>query len=716
MASRSFLVGLAIGLALMVTAPMALAAPDITDTQSFTEPDFGAFSGTKTVEIYADSNPTDPFPGDGKFTYVYTVTNDGSSLLPIIGVQIQVVPGCTPATIGFFPGVHDPDPPGGAMAGAEVEWNFTAPFPTDPGIAPGTSSSALYLTSACGPSLTPDLIYSVDSEGGFFANGLCLGPAVLPSEGECNLEVTKEGCVNQPPDSGGDACEGKATKLIFQYTGLGCDATSNLQSPFAQECHGGADGDQPVNIEVYGEKKKCVYHHCWMDKVVYASLTGVNIGDLIVVDAAAAGKTTLGHELNIKIRQANSCGGFLEHSEFVVDCSQPLGPGNQFGSALITSLTSTLGGTVGLPDGEDCVKEINVAPAPHCQGLVKEMKLRYTGTACGMMTNSQSELLATCTDLLSPTVDPVRVIVSNGTSLPPSSTAYVDLSGVNVGDIITVKASDIGASYFTSHTGFWIKNGSNAIIQKGKFDADCDQPLDLGDQFGALQVFSLTTTHGGTVALAEEVEYTYTVTNPNTSTVTNISLDDDQFGNIASGISIPAGDSQTFTTTELIGQTTHNVATATGQIDTLQCDAGTAEDTITVHIPPDPGMVCTSDVQAMLLRYTGPTILGARVDVTAGDGWHTYTVTYNPIDLISGVTVLSKPSEHGYTIDAVAHGDNALGYVTKIKINGVYEKLDTSCGHCGFHDGDPFKSNAPAPLFYSSATSPNWFVVDFTQK
>jgi hypothetical protein len=714
----SLLVALAAGLALMVTAPVALAGPDVTDTSYFVESETGLqlFTGHKDVKIYTDTNAENPHAEAGRYTYVYTVYNDASSLVPLIGVAIQIPAACQPATINYFPGepvTADPDSPG-TYSNGQVEWTF---FTNS--IAPGSNSSDLYLTSVCGPGPMPDMVYTVDAEGSLFADGLCLGPSVMPQQ-ECNLDVTKQGCVEQPPDSGGDACDGKATKLTFQYTGLGCDATSNLQSPFVQECHGGANGDQPVNIEVYGEKLKCLFWYCWMDKVVFTSQTGVNVGDSVVVDAASAGQSTLGHELKIRITNPNqqACGSAIESDEFVTDCSQPLGPGNQFGSALITSLTSTQGGTVGLPSEEDCVKEINVAPPPHCLGAVKEIKLRYTGMACGSMTNSQSELLSSCTDAAAPSADPVRIIVSNGTSAPPASTPYIDMSGVNVGDIITVKASDIGASYFTSHTGFWIKDGSNNLIQSGKFDADCDQPLNLGDQFGALQVFGLTTTQGGTVALAQQVDYTYTVSNPNDSAVSNVSLDDDKLGNIASGVSLAPSESATFTASALIGQDTTNTVTATGQVDSLQCNAATAQDTITVHQPPDPGMICTSDVQAMLLRYTGPEIDGANVQIIAGDFWHPISVTYSSVNLIPGVTVLSMPSEHGYTVDAVAHNAKDLGLITTIKINGVAEKLDTSCGHCGCgcSSSAPFKSNAGAPLYYSSNRSTNWFVVDFTQK
>jgi hypothetical protein len=152
---RSFLVGLA----LMVAAPVALASPDVTNSVPFSEPDFGLFSGQKSLKIYADSNPEDPFPGNGRYTYVYTLSNDPSSLVSLISLQIQIPAGCEPATVGFFPGAGDPDSPGGTFSNGLVEWTFG----NNP-IAPGASSSEFYVTSACGPSPMPDLVYAVDSE------------------------------------------------------------------------------------------------------------------------------------------------------------------------------------------------------------------------------------------------------------------------------------------------------------------------------------------------------------------------------------------------------------------------------------------------------------------------------------------------------------------------------------------------------------------------
>jgi hypothetical protein len=236
---RSFLVGLAVaGLVVTLAAPMALAAPDVTDSVVFTNPD-GAFSGVKTVKIYADSNPEDPFFGDGKFTFVYSVTNDVSSFLPIIGVQIQLVPGCEPSTIGFFPGpgLVDPDAPGGTVGSSTFDWNFTGNS-----IAPGATSSDLYVTSACGPSVVEDLYYSVDSEGAFVATGLCLGPAVMPMEEEpgeampCTIGFWKnrfdgkKGTTQWFPDGDVTAVLNAATALCSPPFTSSADLLTYLQS------------------------------------------------------------------------------------------------------------------------------------------------------------------------------------------------------------------------------------------------------------------------------------------------------------------------------------------------------------------------------------------------------------------------------------------------------------------------------------------------------
>jgi hypothetical protein len=84
-------------------------------------------------------------------------------------------------------------------------------------------------------------------------------------------------------------------------------------------------------------------------------------------------------------------------------------------------------------------------------------------------------------------------------------------------------------------------------------------------------------------------------------------------------------------------------------------------------------------------------------------------VIYSGINLVNG-TVLSLAEENGFTIDGTAHGESSLGSSMKIYINGVPEKIHTSCSVT-------YASNTAAPLNSpEGALSSNWLVVDFTQK
>jgi hypothetical protein len=84
------------------------------------------------------------------------------------------------------------------------------------------------------------------------------------------------------------------------------------------------------------------------------------------------------------------------------------------------------------------------------------------------------------------------------------------------------------------------------------------------------------------------------------------------------------------------------------------------------------------------------------------------TATYSNVDLISGVTLLS--GQNGWTIDAAASGKGDLGSKTTIYVNGVEEKIHTSCS-------TPFVAGAPAPLDNPKGDpSPNWYVISFEDK
>jgi len=685
------------------------AAPDLEGGESFVEPN-GTYTVHKSFEVYSEANPDNPSPVPGNYTYVYTLTNDAGSFVSVVGFDLEAPPGSI-TDAGFIDGAAvEPSATNvGTVAGTDViEWDFLVDL-----LDPGETTEQLLAHSPYEPGPMPDNMASVNGDFSLDTPGICMGPAVEPVE-ECNLDVTKEACVVEPPAPSGDACQGKAVAFDFEYTGLGCDASSNLQAPWAAFCRRGASGEEPVEITVYSKRKRKGWGW-WKKKrkrkAIFAHDAGVQVGDVITVDAAAAGYSTLGRSVRVKIRQGKTK---IEFDQFVTNCKEPLGPGNQFGSVRLTSLTSTKGGTVTLPDSDpaECSTEIDVVPPPHCVGKLTSLKFRYTGESCAATITGQPSHSILCFDNLPPTSDPVRVIV-DASANPGGGPRLLDVTGVVAGDILTVDASAGGLGYLPSTTGWWIKNANTGeLIQDGYMRTNCHKPVDLGDQIGAMQVFSVNSTQGGSNALGNDVDYTYVVTNPNADQAVNVSLDDDQLGNIASGVVLAAGESQTFTATALIEETTINVATVSGEVNGQTCNVATAEATITVTPPEEAGETCTTMASALLLKYTGPTRLGVHVKLktTNFDNTNDY-VFYGTMDLIQDTTVLALPSENGWSIDATAHGELALGKRLTISLDHghIQHKLNVSCG-CG----TPLQSNAAAPLV-GGGSSPDWFVVDFNQ-
>jgi hypothetical protein len=127
----------------------------------------------------------------------------------------------------------------------------------------------------------------------------------------------------------GDACEGDLTELVLNYTGEGCDATSTSQDPDKYDCDGdpGFAGNVRVLVTNGGNE-------------VYADVSGVAVGDPIVATGDFANQTF--------ITIFSSGGTVLQELDFHTSCSEPLGPGDQFGAMLVTGITSTNGGTVSL--------------------------------------------------------------------------------------------------------------------------------------------------------------------------------------------------------------------------------------------------------------------------------------------------------------------------------------------------------------------------------
>jgi len=147
----------------------------------------------------------------------------------------------------------------------------------------------------------------------------------------------------------------------------------------------------------------------------------------------------------------------------------------------------------------------------------------------------------------------------------------------------------------------------------------------------------------------------------------------------------------------------------------LNCDSPASCELVvdkTCLVEPSVGddLLCTAGIAGTTLRYTGPDMTNATVTF---EGDKAGFAEYVGVDLVSGVTVLTMPSQDGYTINS----DN-LGAKTTITINGEVEIIHTSCSAI-YRAGQPAPLDKDTPNPSGSAKgdpSPNWYVVNFIQK
>ena len=184
-----------------------------------------------------------------------------------------------------------------------------------------------------------------------------------PTPPECDLEVTKEACVLVP---GGDQCfkGNKIKSMILEYTGDGCGASSHSQKADKVKCNGDPSAAEPVDIFITGGRR---------GEKLWGSALGIPIGGTVWADAANEGKNNLDAETKVII--TNDSGDVIQEVKFHTSCSQPLAVGDQFGSMLLTSLTTTEGGTVG---SDTCSTELPATGA--------DVEYTYTITNTGPTT------------------------------------------------------------------------------------------------------------------------------------------------------------------------------------------------------------------------------------------------------------------------------------------------------------------------------------------
>jgi hypothetical protein len=166
------------------------------------------------------------------------------------------------------------------------------------------------------------------------------------------------------------------------------------------------------------------------------------------------------------------------------------------------------------PDDDEDEDEDEDSDAAQCFGGVTSMKLVYTGDGCSSTSNDQNGLVQCTGDAGG--YDPVDVVVRNGWS---DDSVYTHDYNLTSGDVIEVRAQDAGDSLLPSALEVLIADGLEQI----QFDASCNEPLHVGDEFGSVRVVELTSGYAGTVTLAAEESYACTLAkatfDPEASTV-----------------------------------------------------------------------------------------------------------------------------------------------------------------------------------------------------
>lgn len=411
----------------------------------------------------------------------------------------------------------------------------------------------------------------------------------------------------------GTPCDAKLVDVVFEYNGQACQ--SPLPNPQNGEasCTGDATGASNVGI---------VYAGPFGWKQMISPASNLNDGDTFRVTARWRG----GLFPNQKYLIVDDS-GVQQEIELHTSCSQPLALGEEFGSLKVVEFTTRNGTTAALGDGTDGTADACTVPlappGPHCTSDLQSLTLVYIGDFLGegcTVSNSQSGY-AYCTGDANPG-DPVSVAVGSGLEVDP-----VDM--IEFGDLVTITKAGGGdlPSFVTLDT---TGTGTQSIQLK----TSCHKPLSLGDRFGAWVVFGMDREDEGEISLGGNVQYQYKVTNPNLDTVDNVTISDDQLGEIASGITLAPGEMQTFVAPATLFGTTTNVVNVTGDVMGDFCDPGVDQVTIDVEAPPQGSFrcACAQSLSEVTLIWDGT----ETVDVTIWDGAVGGTVLATLDDVLVG--------------------------------------------------------------------------------
>jgi hypothetical protein len=322
---------------------------------------------------------------------------------------------------------------------------------------------------------------------------------------------------------------------------------------------------------------------------------------------------------------------------------------------LVEDFYGKTSGLVEIPDppvpSDDCT--VILGPELACPELkdagidLTSITFMYTNEGCAASNNPQGGK-ASCEPAGS-TSGPGAADVTITASDKDGKNAY-EINGmasdtVAAGGLFTVTN---GGDKFKADSKFTLVGPDGTQVDF--FHTSCSKQLEPGDKFGGIEVLALNGQGGGT-----DVTYFYEVTNLG-DPLTEVTLDDDQFGPIAGPFDLATGETQSFEKTVPITETTINIATASGTLaDDSICEA---EDTVevTVEEPPEPPEACIKDVTkvaGITFMYTNEGCAGSDNDQSGGKS----AATCEPAGSTSGpgdpvvVTASDKDGKNVYDVD-----------------------------------------------------------------
>jgi hypothetical protein len=257
----------------------------------------------------------------------------------------------------------------------------------------------------------------------------------------------------------------------LEYTGDDCTATSHSQDPAKVSCSGDPAGAGLVHIRATNKGN--------LDddraKVWFDGQVGLN--ELFVLDAANAGKSSLGSNTWIHILDAAG-NTVLQTIKFHTSCSQLLFIDDQFGAVAL----------------RECIGQNVTIPGVFCSGGAKPriLEVRYDGSDCSATSHSQAADKVSCEG--DPMLEMTPRIRASDKENPNDGAAKVWFDGqVILGDTFLIDAGNGGESRLKARTFVHIFDEAGVnVLQTIEFHTSCSQPLNVNDRFGSLTLEAFT--------------------------------------------------------------------------------------------------------------------------------------------------------------------------------------------------------------------------------